>query len=291
MKVAVIYGGPSPEAEVSKKSAESVIRALNNLGHQVFPLELSPELPFKLREVSPDKAFLVLHGSPGEDGTVQGLLDIMGIPYTGCGVISSALSMDKDYTKRLLSSYGIPVPSGITLFKGDKLEMVEIPCIVKPARAGSSVGVTLVKEEKELDKALEEAFRYDDKVLVEEYLPGRELTVAVLNGRALSPIEIVPGGEFYDFTAKYSSPDTEYKVPAELPFKLERKLRRIAEKVYKVLDCRGAVRVDFRLNWYGSPFVLEVNTIPGLTERSLLPKAAQAEGISFEELIEEMLRT
>ncbi|WP_456341660.1 D-alanine--D-alanine ligase family protein [Thermovibrio sp.] len=291
MKVAVVFGGPSPEAGISRKSAESVIKALKELGHEVFPVELSSELPFKLREISPDKAFLVLHGSPGEDGTVQGLLEIMGIPYTGCGVIPSAVSIDKDFTKRLLSSYGVPVPAGITLFKGDPIEPVEAPCVVKPARAGSSVGITLVKEEGEFKKAVEEAFKYDDKVLVEEYLEGKELTVALLNGRALPPVEILPEGELYDYSAKYSSPKTRYVVPAELPQHLERRLKSIAEKAYKVLECRGAVRVDFRLNRYGSPFVLEVNTIPGLTERSLLPKSAKAAGISFKQLIEEMLKS
>ncbi len=290
MKVAVIYGGPSPEAEISKKSAKSVIKALKELGHAVYPIELSQELPVKLKEISPDKVFLVLHGSPGEDGTVQGLLEIMGIPYTGCGVISSAVSIDKDLTKRLLSSYGIPVPAGITLFKGEEVEPLELPCVVKPARAGSSVGVTLVKEEEEFERAVKEAFKYDDKVLIEEFLGGKELTVALLTGKALPPVEILPRGELYDYRAKYSSPDTGYLVPAQIPPHLKRRLTSIAERVYKVLECRGAVRVDFRLNNYGSPFVLEVNTIPGLTERSLLPKAAQAAGISFKQLVGEMLK-
>jgi len=289
VKVAVIYGGPSPEAEISKKSAESVIEALKELGHEVYPVELSPELPFHLKEINPDKAFLVLHGSPGEDGTVQGLLEIMGIPYTGCGVISSAVSIDKDLCKRLLASYGIPVPAGQTCFKGEKVELFEIPCVVKPARAGSSVGITLVKSEEEFEKALKEAFKYDDKVLIEEYLPGKELTVGVVNGRALPPVEIVPEREFYDYRAKYKDSSTRYLVPAPVGEKLAERLKKLAEKVYKVLECRGAVRVDFRLNQFGAPFVLEVNTIPGLTERSLLPKAAAAAGMDFKELIKEML--
>jgi len=289
LKVAVIYGGPSPEAEISKRSARSVMKALRELGHEVYPVELSPELPFRLKEISPDRAFLVLHGSPGEDGTVQGLLEVMGIPYTGCGVISSAVSIDKDLTKRVLSSHGIPVPAGITLFRGDDFEPAEVPCVVKPARAGSSVGVTLVKTPEEFKSAVERAFTYDSKVLVEEYLPGKELTVAVVNARALPPVEIVLGREFYDYQAKYSDPSTRYVVPAPVSSFLERRLREIASKVYRVLECRGAVRVDFRLNQYGSPFVLEVNTIPGLTERSLLPKSAAAEGISFRQLIQEML--
>jgi len=261
------------------------------LGHQVFPVELSEKLPIELSNIKPDKAFLVLHGSPGEDGTVQGLLEIMGIPYTGCGVAPSAISIDKDLTKRVLKSYGIPVPAGITLYKGEAVDAdaLEFPCVVKPARAGSSVGVSLVKSRSEFEKALSEAFSYDSKVLIEEYLEGKELTVGVVNGRALTPVEILPHREFYDYTAKYEDTATEYLIPASVNSKLERRLKSIAEKVYKVLECRGAVRVDFRLNRYGSPFVLEVNTIPGLTERSLLPKAAAYEGFSFEKLIEEML--
>jgi len=290
LKVAVIYGGPSPEAEISKKSAQSVIKALKELGHEVYPVELTPELPFKLKEINPDKAFLALHGSPGEDGTVQGLLEVMGIPYTGSGVTPSAVLIDKDLTKRLLASYGIPVPAGESYLKGEEVEPVELPCVVKPARAGSSVGITLVKDEEAFDRAVKEAFKHDDKILVEEYLPGKELTVGVVNGRALPVVEIVPGREFYDYAAKYEDSSTRYIVPAQIGERLEAKLRRIAERVYKLLGCRGAVRVDFRLNQYGAPFVLEVNTIPGLTERSLLPKAAMAAGIGFKELIEEMLK-
>lgn len=291
MKVAVVFGGPSPESEVSKKSAESVISALKTLGHQVFPIELSEKLPLELSKIKPDKVFLVLHGSPGEDGTVQGLLDIMGIPYTGSGVSASAISIDKDLTKRVLKSYGIPVPAGITVYRGETVDPdeLEFPCVVKPARAGSSVGVSLVKSKSDFEGALEEAFLYDSKVLIEEYLEGKELTVGILNGKALTPVEILPGREFYDYAAKYKDTATQYLIPAPINSKLENRLKSIAEKVYRVLECRGAVRVDFRLNRYGSPFVLEVNSIPGLTERSLLPKAAAYSGISFEKLIEEML--
>jgi len=289
LRVAVIFGGPSPEAEVSRKSAESVISALKRLGHEVFPVELDRNLPRKIEEIKPDKVFLALHGSPGEDGTVQGLLEVMGYPYTGCGVLQSSLLMDKDLTKRVLKSYGIPVPAGITLFRGDEIPPVEFPCIVKPCRTGSSVGVSLVKSPEAFAEALKRAFEFDSKVLIEELLEGKELTVAVLNGKALPPVEIIPAGEFYDYSSKYEDNKTRYEVPAQLPEKLEKKLRKIAERVYKVLECRGAVRVDFKLDKYSSPYVLEVNTIPGLTERSLLPKAAAAAGITFEKLIERML--
>ncbi len=291
MKVLVVYGGESPEAEVSRKSARSVIESLKRLGHEVIPVELSRNFPEMVKEIEPDVVFISLHGSPGEDGTVQGLLEIMKVPYTGSGVIPSAVSIDKDLTKRVLKSYGIPVPSGITLFKGDEIpKNLEFPCIVKPARAGSSVGVFLVKGEGELPKALKEAFSYDSKVLIEEYLPGREVTVAVLRGRALPPVEIVPAGEFYDYESKYVSSSTEYRIPASLPKRLEERLKKLSERVYKVLECRGAIRVDFKLDNFNSPYVLEVNTIPGLTERSLLPKSAQVSGYTFDRLMEEILR-
>jgi len=291
VKVLVVYGGPSPESEISKKSAQSVINSLKRLGYDVFPVELTPELPEKVKEIAPDVAFIVLHGSPGEDGTVQGMFDVMGIPYTGCDTLSSAVSIDKDFTKRILKTYGIPVPAGVTLFKGDDVpKFLEFPCVVKPAKAGSSVGVCIVKSEGELEGALQKAFSYDDKVLIEEYLSGREITVGVLNGKALPPVEVIPANEFYDYESKYSSDQTRYEVPAKLPENLRKRLREISEKVFKILGCRGAIRIDFKLNEFGSPFVLEVNTIPGLTERSLLPKAARAAGYTFDQLMEEILR-
>ena len=291
MKVVVLYGGKSPESPISRKSAESVIKALQSLGHQVFPLELTKDVSQKLKELKPDKVFVVLHGCPGEDGTVQGLLEIEEIPYTGCNVETSAICMDKDVTKRILKTYGIPVPAGETYFKGDKVKPFEIPCVVKPARTGSTIGISVVRSLSDFERAVEEAFKFDTKILVEEFIEGRELTVSVLNGRALPIVEIITETGFYDFDSKYKSQATKYEVPAKLHPKTEEKIKRIAEKVYKVLECRGAVRVDFRLDKWNSPYVLEVNTIPGLTERSLLPKSAQAEGIAFTELIKEMLKS
>ncbi|TCK06253.1 D-alanine--D-alanine ligase family protein [Phorcysia thermohydrogeniphila] len=290
MKVAVVYGGPSPEADVSRKSAAGVISALKEKGYEVFPLELNDSFIKKLEEIKPDKVFLVLHGCPGEDGTVQGLLEVMGFDYTGCNTQTSAICMDKDITKRVLKTYGIPVPAGETYFSEEEVELLELPCVVKPARTGSSVGINVARTEEEFWKAVKEAFRYDSKILVEEYIEGRELTVGVLNGRALPPVEIITEGGFYDYEAKYVSSKTQYVVPAPLPERISKKLQRISEKVYKILECHGAVRVDFRLDERGAPYLLEVNTIPGMTERSLLPKAAQSAGIEFPELIERILK-
>ncbi len=291
MKVAVIFGGPSPEAEISRKSAKSVIKALKNLGHQVFPVELKKEIALELSRISPDKAFLVLHGSPGEDGTIQGLLEIMGIPYTGCNTQTSAVCLDKDIAKRVLKTYGIPVPAGETYFRDDSVKPVELPCVVKPARTGSTVGIGIARSEEEFEEKVKEAFKYDSKILVEEFIEGREVTVGVVNGKALPPVEIITETGFYDYEAKYKSPKTEYRVPAELPLRLEKRIKKLAEKCYRVLECKGAVRIDFRIDRWDSPYVLEVNTIPGLTERSLLPKAALSEGITFDELIKEMLES
>ena len=291
MKVAVLYGGKSPEAPISRKSAESVVNALKKLGHEVYPLELTKNISEKLNEIKPDKVFIALHGCPGEDGTIQGLLEIEEFPYTGCNVETSAICMDKDVTKRILKTHGIPVPAGETYFKGDTVELFEIPCVVKPARTGSTIGISIVRSENEFKKAVEEAFKFDSKVLIEEFIEGRELTVSVLNGKALPIVEVITETGFYDYNSKYKSKTTRYEVPAKLHPKTEEKVKRIAEKVYKVLECKGAVRVDFRLDKWNSPYVLEVNTIPGLTERSLLPKSAKAEGITFEQLIEEMLKS
>ena len=290
MKVAVVYGGPSPEADISRKSARSVISALKKKGHQVFEIELNETIVEELKKINPEKVFIVLHGSPGEDGTVQGLLEITGFKYTGCNTETSAICMDKDVTKRILKTYGIPVPAGETYFKGDRVEPVEFPCVVKPARTGSTVGISLARDEESFKRAVEEAFKYDSKILVEEYIEGRELTVAVINGKALPPVEIITESGFYDFDSKYTKPTTQYKVPAELTSRLEERIRKISEKTFKVLECKGAVRIDFRIDRWNNPYILEVNTIPGMTERSLLPKAARAAGIEFEDLIEEILK-
>ncbi len=290
MKVLVLFGGPSPEREISFKTAESVSKALRNLGHEVIELEYDETLPFKLLKVNPDKVFIAMHGVPGEDGSVQGLLECMGIDYTGCGVQSSAICMDKDATKRILKTHGISVPEGESFYSLSEVNWVEFPCVVKPARTGSTVGISVVKGEEEFEDALIKAFRYDRKILIEEFIQGRELTVSVLNGKALPIVEIIPEGGFYDYSAKYEKSTTRYEVPANLHPRIEQRIRKDAERIFKILECRGAVRIDLRLSERGMPFFLEVNTIPGMTERSLLPKAAKAAGMSFEELIDEILR-
>ncbi len=289
MKVAVVVGGTSPEAEISRRSGKAVADALRDIGYDVSVIELDRNLPIELDRLRPGRIFLALHGCPGEDGTVQGLLDILGYKYTGCGVESSAICMDKDITKRVLKTYGITVPSGLTFFRGDEIFSPEFPCVVKPARAGSTVGISIVRDKKNFNDAVEKAFGIDTKVIVEEYIPGREITVPVLNGKALPIVEVVAETGFYDFSAKYEKPTTRYIVPAEIKEITFQRLHSISEKVYKVLECRGAIRIDFRLNENGIPYLLEVNSIPGMTEHSLLPKSATAAGISFEKLIGDIL--
>jgi len=291
LRVAVLFGGPSPESEISRKSAESVAKGLAKKNHEVFLVELTPELPEVLKVISPDKVFIALHGVPGEDGTVQGLLEILGYEYTGCDVFSSAVCMDKDFTKRILKTHGIPVPAGETFFFPEIPEAVEIPCVVKPAKGGSTIGTSIVKRKEDFKKAVEKAYEYDNKILVEEYIEGRELTVGVLNGDVFPIVEVVAKDGFYDYSAKYERSDTKYIVPAEIPPKTRERIEKLAKKVYKVLSCKGAVRVDMRLDKWNNPYVLEVNTIPGLTERSLLPKSAMKKGMSFEELVDKMLKS
>ncbi|WP_457568023.1 D-alanine--D-alanine ligase family protein [Desulfurobacterium sp.] len=288
--IVVLKGGPSPEAEVSRKSAAAVVKALKNLGYKVLDLELDENIAKNLLKLQPEKVFIALHGVPGEDGSVQGLLETMGIPYTGCGVESSAVCMDKDATRRILKSHGIPVPAGETYFSPEEVNWIEIPCVVKPARTGSTVGISIVKEEKMLTEAVNLAFKYDRKIVIEEFIEGRELTVPVLNGKALPIVEIIPESGFYDYEAKYKKKTTKYEVPAQLPEKTTERIMKNAEKIYRILECKGAVRIDIRLDEMNVPYVLEVNTIPGMTERSLLPKSAAAAGITFEKLIEEILK-
>jgi len=289
MRVAVIKGGSSPEAEVSRRTAAAVSKALRELGHEVREVELDRKLYEELSSFKPDKVFIALHGIPGEDGTVQGFFETIGIPYTGCGVQASAICMDKDITKRVLKSHGINVPSGETYFRGEEVSWLEFPCVVKPARTGSTIGVSVVRSPEELEDAINLAFSFDSKVIVEEFIEGREITVPVLKGKALPPVEVIPEGGFYDYEAKYRKGTTRYEVPAKLHKKVEERLRRTSEKVFRLLECRGAIRVDFRLDSNGIPFLLEVNTIPGMTERSLLPKSAMAVGMGFKELIGEII--
>lgn len=302
MKVAVLKGGASLERQVSLRSGARIAEALRGSGHEVVEIDVDQGLVRNLREAEPDAAFVALHGRGGEDGTLQELLEIVGIPYTGCGVLSSTWTMDKAMTKQMLQSKGLPTPKfvsfGEAAFKSlgasDALDQIEellgFPVVVKPARQGSALGVNFAAERSELPPAILSAFSYDDNLLIESFVKGREIAVSVLDGEALPAVEaIVKGGDFFDFESRYEIGNTEYVCPAEVDKAVAERLAEIALETYELLGCHGFARVDFMVPDDGEPQVLEVNSIPGLTQTSLMPMAAEAAGITFEQLAERLL--
>lgn len=238
-----------------------------------------------------DVAFLALHGAEGENGKLQACLDLYGVPYTGSGYLGSALAMDKDVSKVMLQEAGIPTPPGITLHRGDTvLEEIALPCVVKPCSGGSSVGTSIVRELSELTRALEEAFACDDAVLVEKYISGRELTVGVMDGRAMPVIEIIPKTGFYDYKNKYQAGLTEELCPAPISAEDTRRVQDLAEQVYRALRLEAYGRVDFLMDAAdGTIYCLEANTLPGMTPTSLIPQMAAAEGMSYGALCEKII--
>jgi D-alanine-D-alanine ligase len=299
MKVAVLKGGSSLEREVSLRSAARVEDAVGELGHQAIGIDVGQDLVDRLREHRPDVVFIALHGPGGEDGTVQELLEILDLPYTGPGVAACALCMDKVAAKHEMRAAGIPTPDwaafNATAFRelgaADTLDEIEVrlgfPLVVKPASQGSSLGVEFAATRDEVPEALLAAFSYDDRVLLERYVKGRELAVSVLDGEALPIVEAIPReGDFFNFEARYEIGRTEYVCPAELPE--EAPVRELATRTYETLGCSGFARVDLILGDDG-PQVLEVNAIPGLTDTSLFPMAAEAAGIDFTSLVERIV--
>lgn len=239
-----------------------------------------------------DVVFMALHGENGENGKIQACFDLMGITYTGTDYVSSAICMDKGITKDIFACYGIPTPAGIRLKKGEKqTKQVPFPCIVKACCGGSSVGVSIANKEEEYERALEEAFCYDDEAIVEQYIKGREFSVGVMDGRALPVIEIAPLQGFYDYKNKYQAGSTVETCPAELSEEKTREMQEYAEMAFRVLRLKNYARMDFMMNSKGDVFCLEANTLPGMTPTSLLPQEAAAEGSSFEELCEKIIQT
>ncbi len=284
MKIAVLMGGRSSEREISLKTGGAVAEGLRQLGHNVTEIDPQSEgFPENLIDLNPDLVFIALHGPYGEDGRVQGLLDMLGIKYVGSGVLGSALAMDKEVTKKILRHDGIPTPDWICVRKGGKYYWDRFPAVVKPADQGSSVGLHVVKKKKELEHAVAELFDLTDKVLIEPYIDGRDMTVGILKDRPLPVIEIKPRRGVYDYKSKYTQGETEYVfLEDEI---LAKKLQDIALKVHQSLELRDFSRVDFRVDNEGYPYVLEVNTIPGMTELSLFPMACRKEGIDFTEML------
>jgi D-alanine-D-alanine ligase len=301
MRVAVLKGGRSLEHGVSLRSGARVEDALDALDHEAIPLDVGSDLVTRLREERPDVAFVALHGPGGEDGTVQELLEILGIPYTGPGVAACALCMDKVASKHRMRAGGLPTPDWVafnaTAFRelgaADTLEEIEeglgFPLVVKPASQGSSLGVKFASERDEVPGAIVAAFSYDDRVLLERYVRGRELAVGVLGTEALPIVEAIPRQEdFFNFEARYEIGRTDYVCPAELDKAAADAVVSAAMGTYEALGCEGFARVDLMLGDEG-PQVLEINAIPGLTDTSLFPMAAEAAGLGFERLVERIL--
>ena len=296
-KIAVLLGGTSAEREVSLNSGKAVLEALLNQGYDAHPIDPKEYNVANLKKDGFNRVFNILHGRGGEDGTMQGLLEQIGLPYTGCGVMASALTMDKMRTKMLWKAFGLPVAdmevvTRETFAELDAQAVVEklgLPLMVKPSLEGSSVGLTKVKAVDELKSAVEYALKFDNTILIEEWLAGDELTVPVLDSQVLPAIRIVPEGEFYDYNAKYISDNTQYFCPAGLTSEREQELALLVKRAYDAVGCRGWSRIDVMCDAKGDFRLVEVNTNPGMTSHSLFPKSAASVGISFEQLVVKIL--
>jgi D-alanine-D-alanine ligase len=298
MRLTVIRGGDSPEREVSLCTGTAVAKGLRELGYEVTECDIDALISGALQQAAPDLVFNALHGGKGENGIVQGALEIMGIPYTGSGVCASAMAMDKIVSKRLFQAAGLETPKwyALTKFRHERIadfysDLESWPVVVKPAGLGSTIGISIAEDERALEAALDQAFELDDAVLLEQHVSGREVTVAVLDGtspEALPVVEVVPNKGFYDYQAKYTKGATKYIVPAELSEDTKSALAQAAIKAFEVIGCRDIARADFIIS-EDKIWLLEINTLPGMTETSLVPKAAAAAGISFNELLERIV--
>jgi D-alanine-D-alanine ligase len=293
-KIGVLMGGTSSEREVSLRSGRAMEAALRRRGYRVTALDVNPSVAVSLKRDEIELAVIALHGRGGEDGAIQGLLEVMGIPYTGSGISASAIGMNKVLTKRLLEYHTLPTPRYAVLRRSgqDRLSLplgFDLPVVLKPACEGSTIGVSIVREAGDFPSALERAFSYGPLVLVEDYIDGQEATVGILDEEPLPVIEIVPKEDFYNYEAKYTPGKTEYILPARIPEGTYREVQQLAVKVHQAIGCEGYSRVDMRLDRKFKPFILEINTLPGMTETSLLPKAAQDAGIGYDDLVERIL--
>lgn len=294
-KVAVMFGGTSAEREVSLKSGAAVLKALQNQGIDAHAFDPKVQDVAELKSLGFERVFIVLHGRGGEDGTMQGALQLAGLPYTGSGVLGSALAMDKIRCKFLFSAHGLPTAPFVVAVKGELIDHAAVisqlngKVMVKPANEGSSIGMSAATNGEELKAALELAFQYDDAVLVEQWIQGREFTVSMLDGQALPVIEMRTPRAFYDYEAKYQSNSTEYLCPAPLSAEQTVALQQAATAAFKAVDAKVWGRVDAMMDEAGNFYLLEVNTVPGMTEKSLVPMAAKAAGYSFEQLVRKVL--
>ncbi len=288
-RVAVLYGGKSAEREVSLKSGAAVIDALSTAGVDVVAIDVGDDLLARLQSEKIDRAFIILHGRGGEDGSMQGLLECLGIPYTGSGILASALAMDKLRTKQVWQSLGIPTPRHAVLAsESDCLQAgteLGFPLIVKPAHEGSSIGMAKVNSSQELVAAWQDAAKYDSQVLVEQWIHGPEFTIAVLRGQVLPPIALGTPHVFYDYDAKYIANDTQYRIPCGLDSVKEQELIDLTARACNAIGIEGWGRLDVMQDEQGRFWLLEVNTAPGMTDHSLVPMAARAAGLDFQQLV------
>lgn len=325
MKIALLLGGTSPEREVSKKTSKSILSILRELGHEVILVDPAYGLnqPAKEEDFFSEKdffelsnrnyldiinsklfdnidlAFLALHGRWGEDGTIQSLLEMRGIKYTGSGILTSAVAMDKAMTKIVIQHFGVLTPEWLvadinekdyTVYPQKVSKILGFPSVIKPNDQGSSVSLTICKQEEDVIPAIQLALQYSNKALIEKFIPGRELTVAVLDGKALPILEIVPKSGLYDYESKYTSGKSDYIVPAPMPKEVQFDIQEQAVKAFDAVGCKCYSRIDFRLTEENKAYCLEINTLPGMTNLSLVPKAANAAGISFLELIDRIVK-
>ena len=296
-KIAVLMGGTSAEREVSLNSGNAVLNALRTQGYDAHPVDPKEVPVLELKQQGFERAFNILHGRGGEDGIIQGALEQIGLPYTGCDVMTSALTMDKMRTKMLWKGFGLPIAEmeivtkeNVTELNPSKIvERLGLPLMVKPSREGSSVGLTKVNAVEELRAAVETALECDDTVLIEEWLSGVEMTVPVLDNQVLPAVQIIPDGEFYDYHAKYISDNTQYICPAPLSKAREEELHKLVKAAYDAVGCRGWRRIDVMTDSKGEFRLVEVNTTPGMTSHSLFPKSAATVGYTFEQLVEKIL--
>src|ERR1700761_3217413 len=295
IRVAVVMGGPSAEREVSIASGQAVMRALATLGHDAQSLDFDGRFVDALREIRPDVVFNALHGTGGEDGTIQGVLEWLGIPYTGSDLTSCALAMDKHLTKKLLAAEGLPTPAWDTFdLLGGTLPLLpgslNLPLVAKPRGSGSSAGVVIVKTHEEWTKAMIEGSARTPEILAEEFIPGREFSCGVLGEEALPVVEVLANDEFYSYDAKYKPGGSRHLIPAPIDHDLTARLQTLALSVHRLIGLRDYSRTDFIVTSHGRPYILEINALPGLTPLSLLPDEARVAGISFEALIERLLQ-
>lgn len=297
-------GGTSEEREVSLRSGKAVAEALTEAGYIVDTLDFNKDSMDRIKAINPDVVFITLHGKNGEDGSIQGYLDIQGIPYTGSGLTASAIGMNKILTKKILKFDNIPTSDFIIISKKDFIsnsenvvanvvEKLGLPVVIKAPTQGSSIGTYIIKDKNEVAKAIKDAFEYDNEVLAEKFIDGTEVTASLIgneNPQVLPLIEITSVNEFYDYESKYTPGMCDHIIPARIDDMVTRQINYLSTKVYKLLGCKGFARVDFMVDKDNNPYVLEINTIPGMTDMSLVPDAARAMGISYVELCDKIVK-